>query len=312
MLARTGQALYWIGRYMERAEFTVRLLEATIRLNSLVGAGGADLGPWQSALDVVGAGGAYAATGESLGAFNVSRYLTLAEENPNSVRASIQGARENARSARNDISRELWEAINRTWTNVRDRSSPGGAQATNALVDALKADARGFEGALSRMLRSEAYWLMRLGAVIERADNTARLLDVKYYLILPEGEQIGGVLDRDQWTTILQTVSARNAYRFLYRQTPKPWLVAELLIFRQELPRSLASAAAEAVALLAAFGDRTGRQGEADRLARRRLNELEEGDIDTLFRAGLHESLQRFIADNAALDAAIAQQFRFV
>ncbi|SMF64098.1 alpha-E domain-containing protein [Allosphingosinicella indica] len=312
MLARTGQALYWIGRYMERAEFTVRLLEATIRLHSLVGAGGADLGPWQSALDVAGAGPAYAATGESLGAFNVSRYLTLADENPNSVRASIQGARENARSARNDITRELWEAINRTWTNVRDRSSPGGAQATNALVDALKADARGFEGALSRMLRSEAYWLMRLGAVIERADNTARLLDVKYYLILPEGEQIGGVLDRDQWTTILQTVSARNAYRFLYRQTPKPWLVAELLIFRQELPRSLASAAAEAVALLAAFGDRTGRQGEADRLARRRLNELEEGDIDTLFRAGLHESLQRFIGENAALDAAIAQQFRFV
>ena len=311
MLSRTAFALYWIGRNMERAEFVTRLVEATIRLTSLVGSAADDEREWRGALSVVGGLPAFTAGGENLTTFNVSRYLTLDEANPNSTRACIQMARENARSARNEITREVWEAINRAWLDIRTRSSPGGAQATNTLLDTLKADTRGFEGALSRMLRREAYWLMRLGSVIERADNTARLLDVKYYLILPEGEQIGGALDRDQWSTILQTVSARNAYRFLYRQAPKPWLVADLLIFRRELPRSLAAAAAEAVNLLGELGGRSGRQGEADRLARRRLNELEESDIDTLFRAGLHESLRRLIADNAALDAAIARQFRF-
>jgi uncharacterized alpha-E superfamily protein len=179
------------------------------------------------------------------------------------------------------------------------------------LVEELTADTRGFEGAVARMLRREGYWFLRLGAVIERGDNTARLLDVKYYLLLPAGERVGGTLDRDQWTTILHTVSARNAYRFIYRDTLKPWLIADLLIFKPELPRSLAAAAEETAQLLGELADRTGRQGEADRLARNRLMEFEEGDINTVFQEGLHESLRRFIAENAALDQAIATQFRF-
>ena len=309
MLSRTAANLYWIGRLMERAEFTTQLVEATIRLASLTGDG--DNAAWRSALAVVGATEAFDAAGENLTPFNVSRYLTLAEENPNSVRSCLYGARENARAARNAMTREVWEAINRAWLDIRDRSSPGGTQATLNFVETLKADTRGFEGALSRMLRREAFWFMRLGSVIERGDNTARLLDVKYYLLLPEGEQIGGTLDRDQWTTILHTVSARNAYRFLYREALKPWLVADMLIFRQELPRSLAGSAAETVDLLGELGNRTGLQGEADRLARARLTQLEESDIERLFQAGLHESMRRFIADNAALDSAIAHQFRF-
>ena len=309
MLSRTAANLYWIGRFMERAEFTTRLVEATIRLASLTGDG--DQAAWKSALTVVGGSAAFTAGGENVTPFNVSRYLTLAEENPNSVRFCLHRARENARAARNAMTREVWEAINRAWLDIRDRSSPGGTQATLNFVDTLKADTRGFEGALSRMLRREAFWFLRLGSVVERGDNTARLLDVKYYLLLPEGEQVGGTLDRDQWTTILHTVSARNAYRFLYREALKPWLVADMLIFRQELPRSLAGSAAETVDLLGELGNRTGRQGEADRLARARLTQLEEGSIERLFQAGLHESLRRFIAENAALDAAIAQQFRF-
>ncbi|HEY0445145.1 MAG TPA: alpha-E domain-containing protein [Allosphingosinicella sp.] len=309
MLSRTAANLYWIGRLMERAEFTTRLLEATIRLASLTGDG--DRSAWRSALAVVGETGAFDGAKENLSPFNVSRYLALAEENGNSVRACLYRARENARAARNALTREVWEAINRAWLDIRDRSSPGGIQATLNFIDTLKADTRGFEGALSRMLRREAYWFMRLGSVIERGDNTARLLDVKYYLLLPQGERIGGTLDRDQWTTILHTVSARNAYRFLYRDALKPWLVADMLIFRQELPRSLAGSAAETVDLLAALGDRTGRQGEADRLARQRLTNFEEGNIEKLFQAGLHESLRRFINENALLDAALAHQFRF-
>lgn len=311
MLSRTAQNLYWIGRYMERAEFTTRLVEATIRLDSLSNIKQDDEAAWNSALTVVGEKAAFDATREPFTAFSVTRYLMLADQNSNSVRSCLRAARDNARAARNAITSEAWEAINRAWLDIRDRTSPGGNQATSYLVDTLKADTRGFEGALARMLRSESYWFLRLGAVIERYDNTARLLDVKYYLILPEGEQIGGTLDRDQWTTILQTVSARNAYRALYRDALKPWLVADLLVYRRELPRSLAASAAEAVELLTEIGEQTGRQGEADRLARQRLAWFDDGDITTLFQSGLHEGVRRCINENAALHHAIAQQFRF-
>jgi uncharacterized alpha-E superfamily protein len=310
MLSRTAANLYWIGRYMERAEFTTRLVEATIRLASLSGEARGDH-VWRSALRVVGEAGGFERTGETLSAFNARRYLTLSEENSSSIRSCLASARDNARAARNAISREAWEAINRAWLNIRNRSSPGGIQANLNLVEELKAETRGFEGALARMLRNEAYWFLRLGSVIERGDNTARLLDVKYYLLLPEGEQVGGTLDRDQWTTILQTVSARTAYRLTYRTALKPWLIADLLIFRRHLPRSLAASAAETIMLLAELGERTGRQGEADRLARRRFAQLDEGTIERLFQKGLHESLRRFIRENAAIDQAIAAQFRF-
>jgi len=310
MLSSTASNLYWIGRYMERAEFTTRLIEATIRLSSL-SADAQAAQAWRSALAVMGEKAGFESSGENFTPFNISRYLTLAEENPNSVRACLAGARNNARAARTALTREAWEAVNRAWLSVRGRTSPGGAQATLNLVEAIKAETRGFEGAVARMLRKEAYWFLRLGSVTERGDNTARLLDVKYYLLLPQGEEVGGALDRDQWTTILHTVSARTAYRHIYQDALKPWLIADLLVFRRELPRSLMAVAAEAVELLADLGDRSGRQGHADRMARKRERELLETDIDAVFTKGLHQFLNRFINENAALDRAIATQFRF-
>lgn len=312
MLSRTAANLYWIGRYMERAEFTTRLIEATLRLSSLSSGAQVTAAAWESALAVVGKAPQSPATAAQLSAFTVCRTLALDEDNPHSVRSCLAAARNNARAARNAITREAWESINRAWLNVRDRTSPGGVQSTLNLVEILKADTRGFEGAMARMLRREGYWFMRLGSAIERGDNTARLLDVKYYLLLPEGEKVGGILDRDQWTTILHTVSARNAYQLLYREALKPWLVADLLVFREELPRSIAASCTEVVDLLAEIGNRTGRQGEADRLARLRHSRLSELDIKEVFQAGLHEFLRSYMQENADLDRAIAQQFRFV
>lgn len=310
MLSRTAANLYWLGRYMERAEFTASLVEATIRLDSLGGRSNSDR-TWQSALAVAGATAGFAATRENPGSFAVRKWLTLSADNASSVRSCLEAARNNARAARNALSREVWEAINRAWLAIRDRASPGGSQATLTLADALRAETRGFEGALMRMLRSDAYWFVRLGQMIERSDNTARLLDVKYYLLLPEGEAVGGTLDRDQWNTILHIVSARLAYRLLYPEGLRPWLVADLLILRQELPRSLQFAAAETVELLAECGASTGRQGEADRLARQRLTMLDTADIGDVFQQGLHEWLTRYLADNDELGRAIAHQFRF-
>ncbi|MEO7277032.1 MAG: alpha-E domain-containing protein [Sphingomicrobium sp.] len=312
MLSRTAANLYWVGRYMERAEFTTRLIDATLRLSSLSYGADAATAAWESALAVVGLGpapGEKPAPGAT--AFNVCRTLALDDDNPNSIRSCLAKARGNARSTRNAITAEVWEAINLAWLNVRDRTSPGGVQTTLSMVHTLSANNRGFEGALVRMLRHESFWFLRLGAAIERGDNTARLLDVKYYLLLPEAEKVGGALDRDQWTAILETVSARNAYRLCYQEGLKPWLVADMLLFREELPRSVKGASSEAVDLLGEIGGRTGRQGEADRQARMRHSRLTETNIETVFRSGLHEFLKHYIAENNAVDAAISKQFRF-
>jgi uncharacterized alpha-E superfamily protein len=310
MLSRTAAYLYWIGRYVERAEFTARLLEATLRLDAL-SARPAGKAAWESALLVTACDEGYAATGHRMTPQAVSSYLTLSTANPSSIRSCLDSARSNAKAVRTALTRDAWEAVNRAWLALRGLATTGGYEETLALTAMIRAETRGFEGALSRMLRNEAYHFVGLGAAIERADNTARLLDVKYHLLLPVGEEVGGVIDRDQWTTILHTVSANTAYRWLYHDALKPWLVAEMLILRREMPRSLAGATDEIVQHLAFIGKMIGRQGEADRLARRRQSTLSRTAIDSIFEQGLHEYLEAFVVENAELDHAIAKQFRF-
>lgn len=310
MLSRTAASLYWIGRYVERAEFTARLIEATVRLDAL-SARPAGATAWESALLVVAADRGFAATGTELSPRNVSAYLTLAPDNPSSIRSCLDAARWNAKSVRTALTRDAWETVNRAWLGLRNVTDMGDTRATLAVIERIRAETRGFEGALNRMLRNEAYAFLGLGAAMERADNTARLIDVKYHLLLPEGEQVGGVIDRDQWTTILHTVSANTAYRWLYHDELKPWLVTDMLILKSELPRSLAGSADEVLGHLAFIGKRLGRQGEADRLARQRQTNLARTNIDSVFAQGLHEYLEAFLVENARLDRAIAGQFRF-
>jgi uncharacterized alpha-E superfamily protein len=311
MLSRTAAALYWLGRYVERADFIARLVEATIRLDAL-SARPAGEQAWQSALTVTYTEEAFAATGLDLTQDRVSRFLTLDEEHPGSIIRCIDMARNNARAVRTALTREAWTAINRAWWVFHNRPTPGSATATLGLVETVKAETRGFEGSIHRMMRNEAAWLIQLGAAIERADNTSRLLDVKYHLLLPAGEQVGGVVDRDQWTTILQTVSAVNAYRWLYREGLTPANVIDLLITRPELPRSLAACVEEVVQLLNQLAKRTGMQGEADRMARARMAAIQKTRTAEVIAGGLHEYLGAFIRENALLDSAIARQFRFI
>ena len=146
---------------------------------------------------------------------------------------------------------------------------------------------------------------------MERADNSARLLDVKYHILLPEGETVGGVVDRDQWTTILQTVSAVTAYRWLYSDGLTPANVIDLLIGRSELPRSLAASVEETVDVLLMLAKRTGQHGEADRMARTRATRMARTRSGEVISSGLHQYLQNFIEENALLHGAIGRQFKF-
>ena len=206
MLSRTASSLYWLGRYIERADFIARLVEATLRLDVLsTRSAGEDA--WRSALTVTETEAGFAARGLSLSREEVARFLIGDATNPGSILRSLAMARDNGRAVRTALSREAWQAINGAWLIFDQRMSRLDPTATLGIMDAVKAETRGFEGALHRMLRNQTTLFIRLGQALERTDNTARLLDVKYHILLPEGERIGGTVDRDQWTTILQTVS---------------------------------------------------------------------------------------------------------
>ncbi|WP_448660493.1 alpha-E domain-containing protein [Sphingomonas sp. CJ99] len=310
MLSRSAASLYWLGRYIERADFTARLVEATIRLDAL-SARPAGEAAWASALAVTYNDERFAAAGHRLSPSDVARYLTVDGTHSGSIVHCLYMARDNARAVRTALTREAWAGINRAWLLFGNPANPGDPNVTLGLVEAVKAETRGFEGAVHRMMKNEAVWFIRLGAAIERADNTARLIDVKYHLLLPEGEKVGGLIDRDQWTTILQTVSAVTAYRWLYSEGLKPSLVIDLLMTRGELPRSLAACVEEAVEMLSMLARRTGLQGEADRMARARMSRMQRTKSGDVIVGGLHEWLTGFIAENERLDGVIARQFRF-
>jgi uncharacterized alpha-E superfamily protein len=159
------------------------------------------------------------------------------------------------------------------------------------------------------MLRNDAYWFSRLGLYVERADNTARILDVKYHLLLPAQEHVGGPLDYFQWAAILRSVSALTAYHWVYRENLKPWLIADLLILKDQMPRSLASCYDNLVRFLDSIGHAYGRQGPAQRQARAMNARLEHSRMTEIFQHGLHEFITEFIVDNNELDAAVTKQY---
>ncbi|RZJ43692.1 MAG: alpha-E domain-containing protein, partial [Brevundimonas sp.] len=249
MLSRTADSLYWTGRYIERADFLARILEATIRLAAIPTRGDGDAETvWASAL---ASAGAPKALGRAPTEKSVREYLAFSPDNASSIAACITRARTNARSVRTALTVELWEAINGAWNGLGEQGQPTRRDDFGHFLEWVKTQTLSFEGAASRtMLRNDGYYFLRLGAAIERADNTARLLDVKYHLLLPEGERVGGQLDYFQWTTLLREVSALTAYRWVYRDSVKPWLVADLLVLNRQMPRSLASCQASIVRYL--------------------------------------------------------------
>lgn len=310
MLSRTADSLYWTGRYMERADFLARILEAAIRLAALPAQDDAGPTAWAGAIASSGVKDGFAAAGRPVSEKSVREFLAFGTDNPTSIKACITRARTNARSVRTALTIELWEAINGAWNGMRELGEPTRRADFVNFLDFVKTNSLAIEGAASRtMLRNDAYWFLRLGMAIERADNTARLLDVKYHLLLPPGERVGGQLDYFQWTTLLREVSALTAYRWVYKETVRPWLVADLLVLNRQMPRSLASCQGMIVSYLERLADDYGRRGPAQRLATASLARFDDARIEDIFQSGLHEYIQAFLKENNTLGAAIFEQY---
>ena len=315
MLSRTADSLYWLARYMERADFLARALEASRRLAALPRTYGDAETEWRSVLLSAGCADAFAATGRPMDEENVVEFLTFSTENPGSIRNCIELARLNARAVRTALTREMWEAINGGYLemkNLETNKSGNASEELTRFLEFIKQMSLVYDGGAYRtMLRNDAYWFTRIGLFIERADNTARLLDVKYHVLLPEQEAVGGSLDYFQWSAILRAVSAQTAYHWVYRTSLKPWLVADLLILRPEMPRSLLSCYESLVRNLDHLAQTHGRQGAAQRHARSVYGKLQNMTTESVFQDGLHEFVSAFLADNNQVGALISEQYLF-
>ena len=311
MLSRTADNLYWLARYVERAEYLARILEATQRLTAMPLAYVGETNEWESALATAGCSSAFFAAHEEANEETVTDFLAFSTSNPSSIRNCFEVARANARSVRTALTMEMWDAINTTWLELkRFGNRPTSRDEFARFLSWVQESSLRFDGSAYRtMLRNDAYWFSRLGVYTERADNTARILDVKYHLLLPADEHIGGPLDYYQWAGILRSVSALTAYHWVYRESLKPWLIADLLILNDQMPRSLASCYENLVQNLDRIAGVYGRQGPAQRHARGVRTRLQNSKMSEIFQSGLHEFITSFINDNNKLGSAISQQY---
>jgi uncharacterized alpha-E superfamily protein len=311
MLSRTADNLYWLARYVERAEYLARILDTTLRLKTLPFDYVGGTNEWESAVATAGCATAFFAAHDEANEETVTDFLAFSTSNPSSIRNCFEGARLNARAVRTALTIEMWDTINSAWLELRKwGNGPSSREEFARFLRWVLGSSLRFDGSAYRtMLRNDAYWFSRLGVYIERADNTARILDVKYHLLLPAEEQVGGPLDYFQWSAILRSVSALTAYHWVYRENVKPWLVADLLILKDEMPRSLANCYDNLVQNLDRIATAYGRQGPAQRQARAVRARLENSKIAEIFQTGLHEFIEEFIEDNNRLGTALAQQY---
>jgi len=226
----------------------------------------------------------------------------------------MRNARNNARIARTDLTREVWEAVNDAWLRLSQTfKNPINHKELPEVLSLIRQLSAQVQGALhGTMLRNDIYNFARIGTFIERADNTARILDVKYYVLLPSAAPIGSSLDNVQWETILRAVSAERAYRWLYSDDVSPVSIAKFLILDKRLPRSLAFCMGEILSNLSqldiGYGQSTPSQDKAFEL----LKQLSDDSIDEIFATGLHEFIKGFLRDKNTLSLSIETDYRFL
>ncbi|MEM1039569.1 MAG: alpha-E domain-containing protein [Pseudomonadota bacterium] len=311
MLGKTAGGLFWMFRYLERSENTARLIDTGLRM-ALTRSSGED--EWNSIITTAGVRPAFDEVHDEASMANVVDFLLRDRSNPSSVVCILEAARFNARLVRTAITPEVWEATNECWMSVMDvLKRPVSAKDLPAVLGAIRQQSALVRGALhGTMLRNDIYNFCRMGTFVERADNTARILDVKYYTLLPSAGAVGSRLDNAQWETILRSVSAHRSFRWLDEQEMSPRAIANFVIFDERLPRSLRFCWQKVTENLS-YLDRTyGSRRDCYDQARELTEDLQRLSIDDVFETGLHEFLDGFITDNIHLASQIERCYRFV
>ncbi len=313
MLSRTADHLFWMSRYTERAENTARMLDVNYQTSLLPQSASVAQVGWEGLLSISELMPAYTARHGAVEPRAVMEFMVRDERNPSSIVSCLQAARENARAVRGTLTTEVWETQNQTWLEVQRMLREGAFERDPAqFFEWVK-----FRSHLSRgvtvgtMLMDEALYFMRLGTFLERADNTARLVDVKFHAL--ESDFYGAASEKDQeydfyhWSAILRSVSGFEIYRKVYRDVIKPERVAELLILRPDMPRSLHASLAAVVDNLEHVAN--GQSHDTQRHAGKLLAELRYARIDEILATGLHAYLTQFLDRVNSLGARISRDF---
>ncbi len=297
MLSRVADSLYWMSRYIERAENNARIADVNLQLLlDLSNQPNADpKQQWQPIISSLEENELFASLYNKPEGRAAVDFVSLQKKNRNSIYSSISQARENARTTREQISSEMWEQINRLYLFVESdsarkllRSSP------YEFFRRIIAGSHLFQGiAHSTMTHGDGWHFMRIGRLLERADCTSRILDVKYHILLPSGERVGGNVDTIQWMSVLKSCSALEAYRKIYVDQVAPWKVAEFIITHSGFPRSIRFCVDnfdEAMHCITG-SDESRYANEAERLSGRLRSDLDFINIGDIFKFGLHEYL---------------------
>jgi uncharacterized alpha-E superfamily protein len=308
MLSRVGDRIYWMSRFMERAENMARILGVTSNV-VLCSTPETQEQNLLAPLTITGTARTYFDRYRAISLPALIDFMGLDEENSSSIFTCLRRARDNAHAVRWQITSEMWETLNTTWLDMRSfrRDLVTGPDA-NRFFDWVKERSHLFRGVTyGTIMRGEAFNFSRLGTFIERADATARILDVKYHILLPRVEDVGGALDYYQWAALLKSVSSFETYRTIYRDQVLPINVAELLILDRRMPRSLAACLEQIDQALSRV------QGQNDQPAKRLSAELQarlvHGDIEEIFQGGLHEYLTDFLDDIHELGQRIQRAY---
>lgn len=311
MLGKTAGGLFWMFRYLERSENTARLIEAGFRI-ALTRPDAAE-SEWASVVETAGVRAGFTDKYDAFEGTAVVDYLLRDTTNGSSVMSCIEHARSNARLVRTALTREVWEAVNESWMAlkealkrpIREADLPG-------VLGLIRRQSALVRGALhGTMLRNDIFDFARIGTFLERADNTARILDVKYYVLLPAVSQIGSSLDNVQWETILRSVAGQNSFRWLNGPDISPREIGDFLIRDGRMPRSLSFCISKITGNLTYLEKQYGQDYECVKQARLLHHRLDNTPIDAIFDFGLHEFLTDCLRDNAALGMQIEEDFRF-
>ena len=310
MLSRTADNLYWIARNMERAETAARMLEVGARIALLPSAHGYR-NEWDSLLQAVGKTEAFDAKYGEPVQHNIENFLFFDRDNSSSVASCITSARENGRIVRTALTAQVWDALNTAFQELRGiEQTPRNMLELSRLTEWTMRHAAMVRGAIdATLLRNDGYNFLNLGYYLERGDATARLMDVKYYVLLPTADYVGSGIDNDQWTMLLRALSAHRAFRWAYGGEVTAAKIADFLILNPQCPRSLITCVAGMSNHLGRIAKLYGTQTEVQTRVGVLLAELESQSPDRIFEEGLHEFLSRFIRDTAAIAAQIHETY---
>ena len=313
MLGRTASSIFWMYRYLERAENTARLLEAGIRM-ALTREADAASDEWRSIIVTLGLRDGYEAVHEDYIGSQVCNFVLREKENPESVLSMVERSRNNARLARTSITAEVWEAVNEGYLLLKGLLQRPVREANlGEILYTIRREATLVRGAShGSMYRNEIYHFARAGTFLERADNTARILDVKYYLLLPSYSYVGSTLDTSQWDNVLRSLSARRAHRWLSAGKMDARGISELLILDERFPRSLSFCYDALSSNLAELADLHGHESQCNTQMLQAEAALNARTIASILDSGLHEFLLEFINVNQSIATAIAADYRFI